>query len=145
MCKDAGKKIPFVIRYVSDPWKTQKFVIKPFQKMVDLYNLFLDALKFFPEGYMTQKRCNTYYSTMKFAPDCYKAQEMCNKAADRYFLHLFMFLINIKLEKSLKAISEDRFLKVYCPDKDKPQNMCNGAVDYYLVALKFYFWLVCYK
>ena len=93
--------------------------------MVELYNLFLTALNFFPNCCMTKKRwdkaVNTYDFTIQFVPDCYKAQEMCDKAAIRYFLHLFLFLINIKYKKCVIVFLKGPFLIVYCLNKGKTQ------------------------
>ena len=53
------------------------------------------------------------------------------------FLHLFIFLVDIKLKKCVTDISEDPFILVYCPDKYKTQRMSDEVVDDSLVALTF--------
>ena len=69
-------------------------------KAVDSYP---HTLKFFLDCYITQKlwdiAANTHPSTMKFVSDCYKTQEICDKTVNSIFLHLFIFLINIKFQK----------------------------------------------
>ena len=57
MCKHAVKKLPFVIRYVSNQYKTQK---------------------------MCDKAVVENGGTLKFVPDSYKNQNMCNQSADDY-------------------------------------------------------------
>ena len=51
------KKIPFLIRYVPDQYKTQQ---------------------------MCDKALLENGETLKSGPDCYRNQEMCNKAIDNY-------------------------------------------------------------
>ena len=79
-------------------------------KAVDNYHY---ALEFVPKRYKTQKICdkavNTYPSTIKFVPECFMTQEMCDKAVNRYFLYLILFLINIKIKKSVTEL----FLKIF--------------------------------
>ena len=49
---------------------------------------------------MCDKAVNTYHSTIQFVPDCYNTQEMCDEAVSRwFFLHLFIFMMDIKLKK----------------------------------------------
>ena len=61
------------------------------------------ASEFFPECYKIQKMCDkavdTHNSTIQLVTECYKIQEMCYKAVHRCFLHLILFLINIRLKK----------------------------------------------
>ena len=56
-CKYSVKKIPFVIRYVSDQYRTQK---------------------------MWDKAILEHGETLKSIRNCYKNQKMCNKAVDNY-------------------------------------------------------------
>ena len=140
MSKHAVKKLPFVIRYVPDQYKTQQMCDKAIlenggtlesvpecyknqrihDKAVDNYP---HALKFVPDSYITQKMCDkgisTHPSTIKFVPECHKTQEMCAKAVNRCFFFFFfiLFLIGIKLNKCVTVASEDPFWIVYCPDK----------------------------
>ena len=53
MCKYAVKKLPYLLRYVPDQYKTQQMCNKTILENV---------------------------GTLKSVPDCYKNQEMCNKA-----------------------------------------------------------------
>ena len=48
---------------------------------------------------MCHKSVDTHLSTIQFVPKCYKNQEMRYKAVNKFFLHLILFLINIKLKK----------------------------------------------
>ena len=70
------------------------------------------ALEFVSECYKTQSMCdktvNTYPSTIQFVPECSMTQEIRDKAVNRWFLHLILFLINIKLKKCAKEL----FLKI---------------------------------
>ena len=56
-CKYSVEKIPFVIRYVSDQYRTQK---------------------------MWGKAILEHGETLKSIRNCYKNQKMCNKAVDNY-------------------------------------------------------------
>ena len=56
--KHANKKLPYLLRYVSDQYKTQK---------------------------NCDKAVDTHLLTIAYAPECYKTQEMCNKAVHRSF------------------------------------------------------------
>ena len=53
---------------------------------------------------MCHKAVNTYPSTIKFVLKCFMTQEMCDKAVNRCFLYLILFLINIKLKKSVTVL-----------------------------------------
>ena len=57
MCKNAVKKLPFVIRLVFDPYKTQQM---------------------YDEAILENGRM------LESVPDCYENQQMCNKAVDNY-------------------------------------------------------------
>ena len=67
MCQHAVKKLPYLIRYVPDHFKTWK---------------------------MCDKAFNTYLSTIVFVLEYIMTQEMSNKAVNGCFLHLILFLIN---------------------------------------------------
>ena len=45
MCKNAFKKLPFVIKYIPDQYKTKKCGIKLLKKMVECQRLFLTATR----------------------------------------------------------------------------------------------------
>ena len=57
MCKHAVKKLPFLIRYVPDQYKTQHICVKTILE----------------NG-----------RTLNVVPDCYKNQQLCDKAVDNY-------------------------------------------------------------
>ena len=57
MCKHAGKKLIFIIRFVPDEYKTQE---------------------------MCDKAILENHGTLKLVPDCYTSQGMCNNAVDNY-------------------------------------------------------------
>ena len=89
---------------------------------------------------MTQKMCdkavNTYPSTVKFVPESYKTQERCNKAVNSCFFVFDLILGRYKNSKNeLQSWFWRSFWKVYCPDQCKTQKMCDKAVDYSLEAL----------
>ena len=71
-------------------------------KAVDNYP---HALEFVSEWYKAKKMCDiaadSYLSKIQFVPECYKTQEMCYQAVNRCLLYLILFLINIKLKKSV--------------------------------------------
>ena len=56
MYKHAVKKIPYLLRYVPDQYKTQQ---------------------------ICEKAILENGGTLKSVPDCYKNQEICNKAVDK--------------------------------------------------------------
>ena len=60
MCKHAVKKLPYLLRYVPDQYKTQQICDKATLK---------------------------HALTLESVTDCYKNQEMCNKAVDNYPMH----------------------------------------------------------
>ena len=55
MCKHAVKKLPYLLRYVLDRYKTQQ---------------------------MFKKAILENFETIRSVPGCYKNQEICNKAVD---------------------------------------------------------------
>ena len=57
MCKHVVKKIPYLLRFVPDKYKTQK---------------------------MCDKAILENNGTLKSVPDCYKNLEICNKAVENY-------------------------------------------------------------
>ena len=57
---------------------------------------------------MCYRVVSAYHSTTEFVPKCYKTQEMCDKSYNSFFLHLFIFLINIKVKKCVAGL----FLKI---------------------------------
>ena len=72
------------------------------------------TLKSVPDCYKNQQICDkavdNYLHALEFVPDCYMTLKMCEKAVNtlsptmiklliNVFLHLFIFLIDIKLKK----------------------------------------------
>ena len=111
MFKHEVAKLPFVIRYVPNQYKTQEMcdkaipenggMFEPVAKIhptrlykyqqicdeaVDNYS---HALQFVSNCYMIQNMCdkavNTYHSKVQFITDCYKNQEICGKAFKKCF------------------------------------------------------------
>ena len=78
MCKHAVKKIPFVITYVPNQYRTQQMCDKAILESV------LNVRKI--------KKCGirlliiTLTHALKFVPDCYITEKLCDKAVDRCFL-----------------------------------------------------------
>ena len=60
MCKHAVKKLPYLLRYVLDQYKSQQMCDKAILESVEI---------------------------LKSVPDCFNNQEMCNKAVDNYPMH----------------------------------------------------------
>ena len=78
MCKNAAKKLPFVIRYVSDQQKTQEMCDKA---------VFEDPF------------------LLKYCLDRYKTQEMCDKAVDDFLRALKLvtdWFVTSKVAKKLR-------------------------------------------
>ena len=106
MCKHAVKKLPYLLRYVPNQYKTRqmcdkailqnggtlKFVpnYKMCNKAVDNYSHELELVS---ERYKTQKMSDksvsTYPSTIKFFPECIMIQELCDKSVNRCFFIWF--------------------------------------------------------
>ena len=65
-------------------------------------------------------------------------QEMCYIAGDGCFLYLFLFLIDVKLEKCVTVLfPKIRFQYHMFLINITLKQMCDKAVDYCLTALKF--------
>ena len=112
MCKHAVKKLLFVIRYVTDQYKTQQMCNKVIlensgtleqsatdcyrnQQMCDkIVDNYPHTLNFVPDCYKTQEICDktvsTHHCTIQFVPECYKTQEICDEAVTRCY---FAFLL----------------------------------------------------
>ena len=78
MCKHAVTKLPLVITYLADQYKT---------RMCDKAVLENGGmLKTVPDCYKNKKIRNkavdNYARALEFVPDCYKTQKMCNKAVN---------------------------------------------------------------
>ena len=128
MCKYAVKKLPDLLRYVPDQYKTQQMCYKAilengktlkstlnFYKNQEMFNKTVDnyphPLEFVPKCHITQKchkAVSTYPYTINFVSECFMTQEMCNKAVHRCFLYLILFLINMNLKKYVIEL----FLKI---------------------------------
>ena len=156
MCKDAVKKLHFLIRYIPSQCKTQQMCDKAIlencgtlksvsdccknqevcNKAVDNYR---HALEFaLPECYAIRlEKCVIKLLILQFVPKCYKTQEMCYKAANGCLLYLIIFPINVKLKKYVNSCFFISFLIVYCPDRFKTQKMCDEAVNDDLSPLEF--------
>ena len=118
ICKHVVKKLPFVIRYVSDQYNTQQMCDKAIlenggtesvpdcyknQQMCDkVVDNYPHTLKFVPGSYVTRKMCDeavNTYGSIQFVPDCYRLEKCVIKLLIDVFLHFFMFLIDVKLKK----------------------------------------------
>ena len=78
MCNHVVKRVPYLIRYVSDQYKTQQMC-----DMAILANG--GTLTSVSDCYKNQEMCNktvdNYHHALYFVPE---EQKMCNKAADFY-------------------------------------------------------------
>ena len=72
------KKLPYLLRYIPDQYKTQKINDK-----VILENLFLTAKK---NQQMSNKAVKNYPHALEFVPECYKTHKMCDKAVNTILL-----------------------------------------------------------
>ena len=78
MRKNADNKLLFVIKYVSDQYKTQEMSDKViFLTAIFILAMFLAATKI---KKMCNKVVDNYAYTLEFIPYWYKTQKMCNKA-----------------------------------------------------------------
>ena len=132
ICKNAVNKLPFVIRYVPDQYKTEEIYDK-----VILEND--GRLRFVPDCYKNQKMYDKAVDNddhaLEFVPDCYKTPKICHKAVDtplsaiqnairlikyirklliHVFLRLVLFLIDIRLKKCVRSLfSKKPFILEY--------------------------------
>ena len=72
------KKLPYLLRYIPDQYKTQQINDK-----VILENLFLTAKK---NQQMSNKAVKNYPHALEFVPECYKTHKMCDKAVNTILL-----------------------------------------------------------
>ena len=78
MRKNADNKLLFVIKYVSDQYKTQEMSDKAiFLTAIFILAMFLTATKI---KIMCNKFVDNYAHTLEFSPYWHKTQKMCNKA-----------------------------------------------------------------
>ena len=81
MYKHGVEKLPYLLRYVPDKYKTQKMCDKPILEKGG-------TLKYIPDCYKNQNMCNkaveNYPPALEFVPECYKTQKMCDKTVDIY-------------------------------------------------------------
>ena len=72
MCKHAVKKLPYLLRYLPDQYKTQQMWDKAILENGG-------ALKAVPDCYKNQETCNkavdNYLHALEFVPECYKTQK----------------------------------------------------------------------
>ena len=130
ICKDAVKKLPYLLRYVPDQYENQQMCDKPVlenggalkcvsdcYKKQEICNKAVDnyphALEFVPDWFKTQNMCDkavyTHLSTIRFVAECYKLKRKCEKAVNGcLFLYLILFPIGMKLKKCVKEF----FLKI---------------------------------
>ena len=118
MCKHAVEKLPFVIRYVPDQYKTQQMYDKAILENSGTLESVCDYQK---NQQMCDKAVENEPHALKFVPDCCKTQELVIKLLRDVFLHLFIFLIDIKLRKCMKEL----YLKILlcCPGRYKTQRI----------------------
>ena len=77
MCKHAVKKLPYLLRYVPDQYKTQQIGDKAILENDGILNSL-------PDCYKNQEICKNYPDTLEFVPECCNTQKMCDKAVDIY-------------------------------------------------------------
>ena len=53
---------------------------------------------------MCNKADDNYPHALEFVLECYKTQKICDKPFDKWFLGLFIFLIDIELKKCVKEL-----------------------------------------
>ena len=89
MCKNAVKKLPFVIQYVSDHYKTKNDHIENG-----------GMLGFIPDCYKDQKMFNNavdnYFHALRLANDCYKSRKYLLLILILLQYNLFLNVISLK-------------------------------------------------
>ena len=158
MCKHAGKKLPYLIRYVPGQYKTQQMCDKAIlenggtlksvsgcYKNQEMCNKAVEnnphALEFVPECYKTKKMYNkafdTYPFTIKLVTECYNTKEMFHRAVHQCFFVFDSMSNKYKTQEICNLAFSLYFpLIVYCPYKYITQEMCDEAVDDSPAALK---------
>ena len=100
MCNHAVKKLPYLLRYVLDRFKTQQMCDKAILEIGG-------TLKSVPDCYKNQEMCNKAVDNCthasEFVPECFMTKEMCDKANNNLF-YLILFLIGIKLKKYVTGL-----------------------------------------
>ena len=82
MCKHADKKLPYLLRYVADQYKTQQMCDKAILENGGTLESIPNCYKNQEE--MCNKAVDNYLHALEFVAECYKTQKMCNNAADTY-------------------------------------------------------------
>ena len=145
MCKNAVKKLSYLLRYVPDQYKTQQMCDEAILENDGTFNSF-------PYSYKSQEMCikatENYFPELEFVPEFYKAQKLCDKPVNTYpstitfvsecfmtqlldaCLYLILFLINIKLKKYVTLLHLNTpSLIEYCPDKYETHRMFDSVVS----------------
>ena len=105
--KHAVKKLPFVIRYLPDRFKTQEMC----DEAILENGVTLKSVLY---CYKNQKMCNktvdNYAHASGHVPDCYKIQQICNKAVYTCPFNFNSVTDRCKIQKMCdKTVSKDLF------------------------------------
>ena len=113
MCKHAVEKLPYLLRYVPDQYKTQQMCDK-----VNLENG--ETLKSVPYCYKNQEMCNkaveNYPHELEFVPECYKTQKMCDSCQYSSFCNKFVPEYFMTQKMCDKAVNRCFFVFYFIPD-----------------------------
>ena len=125
----AVKKLPYLLRYVSDQYKTQQMCDKAILENGGTLKSVTDCYK---NQEMYNKAVDNYPYVFNFVPECFLTQEVCDKAVNRcYFVFDFVPDWYKTHEMCDRVVPEDPSLIVHCPDKYITQRMYDKAVDDY--------------
>ena len=134
MCKHAVKRLPYLLRYVPDKYKTEQMCDEAILENGG-------TLKYVPDCYKNQEMCNkvveNYPYTLEYFPECYKTKEMCRRAVRRCFFVSNVIPDKYKTQEICNlAVSLYFSFMVYCPYKYLTQEMCDETGNDSLAVLE---------
>ena len=111
MCKNAIKKLVFIMKYVPDWYNTKEICDKVFWND--------GILGFISDCYKNKKICGKavdhYSSPMQFVPVQYKIHEMCDNAVDTYLCAFDSVPDRCKTQELCdKVVSKEPFVLLKC-------------------------------
>ena len=81
MCKHTVKKLPYLLRYVPDQYKTRQMSDKAILEKSRTLTSVIDCYKNLE---ICNKRIDNYPHALEFVPEFYKTKKMCDKTVNTY-------------------------------------------------------------
>ena len=124
MCKNAVKKLQFVIKYAPDQYKTKEMCDKVFKENCGMLGLTHICFK---DQRMCDKTVDNYFYALRFL-------KMCNNVVGTYPSGT-QFVVEC-YNAVIKLFEKKKIMLKYCPDKYKTQKRCDEAINSHLLILK---------